>query len=93
MKLLASLFVGKPFNILIVVALFLAGYLILHFTSLGSGRHRLPILLATIGWTAYLVWEWLVLVVTPEANIRVDLFVIWPVLAMLSVWALLRVLL
>jgi len=28
---------------------------------------------------------------TPEANIRVDLLIIWPILAILSVWALYRV--
>jgi hypothetical protein len=28
---------------------------------------------------------------TPEANIRVDLLIIWPILAILSAWALYRV--
>ena len=38
----------------------------------------------------YAAWEWLVQIKTPEANIRVDLMVIWPVLAFLSAWALFR---
>ena len=38
----------------------------------------------------YATWEWLVQVRTPEANIRVDLLVIWPVLAIRSAWALFR---
>ncbi len=31
-------------------------------------------------WLAYAAWEWLVLVRTPDANIRVDLLLIWPVI-------------
>jgi hypothetical protein len=45
---------------------------------------------AAITWALYAAWEWLVQVRTPEANIRVDLLVIWPALAILSVWALFR---
>jgi hypothetical protein len=47
---------------------------------------------AAVAWFLYAVWEWLVIVRTPEANIRVDLLVIWPVLAMLSAWLLFRAL-
>ena len=50
------------------------------------------LLLAAGGWLLYAAWEWLVLTKTPEANIRVDLLVIWPVLAILSLWALFRAL-
>lgn len=90
MELLASLFVGKPPNILAVATLFLVGYLILRFTSFGAGRRPRALLLAAGAWTLYAVWEWLVQVRTPEANIRVDLILIWPVLAILSAWALFR---
>jgi len=90
MELFASLFVGKPLSILAVAALFLAGYLALRFTALGAGRHPGWLLAAAGAWGLYAVWEWLVLVRTPEANIRVDLLVIWPVLAILSAWALFR---
>jgi hypothetical protein len=90
MELLTSLFVGKPLNILAVAALFLAGYLALRFTTFGVGRHPRLLLVAAITWALYAAWEWLVQVRTPEANIRVDLLVIWPALAILSVWALFR---
>lgn len=90
MELLAILFVGKPLNILAVAGLFLAGYLTLRFTALATGHRRRPLLVATGTWLLYAVWEWLVQVRTPEANIRVDLLVIWPVLAILSAWALFR---
>ena len=92
MELLSSLFVGKPLHILAVAALFLAGHLVLRLTALGAGRHPRLLLVAAIAWALYSAWEWLVLVRTPEANIRVDLLVIWPVLALLSAWALFRVL-
>jgi hypothetical protein len=90
MELFASLLVGRPLNILAVGALFLAAYLALRFTALGAGRHPRWLLVAAIAWGLYAAWEWLVLVRTPEANIRVDLLVIWPVLVILSAWALFR---
>jgi len=90
MELLVSLLVGKPLSILVVAVLFLAVTLALRFTSLGDGRHPGWLLAAAGAWGLYAAWEWLVLVRTPEANIRVDLLVIWPVLAILSAWALFR---
>ncbi|MGE5238405.1 MAG: hypothetical protein ACM3ON_06355 [Chloroflexota bacterium] len=90
MELLASLFVGKPQNILAVAVVLLAGYLVLRFTTLGGGRRPRLLLVAAVAWMVYAAWEWLVQIKTPEANIRVDLLVIWPVLAILSSWALFR---
>ncbi|MRR06433.1 MAG: hypothetical protein EG828_05730 [Deltaproteobacteria bacterium] len=92
MQFLASLFVGKPLNILAVATLFFAGYCALRFTNLGTGRHLRMLIVAAVAWMVYSAWEWLILVRTPEANIRVDLFVIWPVMAIISAWALWRVL-
>jgi hypothetical protein len=92
MDLLASLLVGKPLHILAVAALFLAGHLALRLTAMGAGRNPRPLLVAAIAWGLYAAWEWLVRVRTPEANIRVDLLLIWPVLALLSAWALFRAL-
>jgi hypothetical protein len=89
---LASLLVGKPRNILVVAILFLVGYLVPRFTALGNRRRFGSLLIASVAWGVYAAWEWLVQAKTPEANIRVDLLVIWPMLAILSVWALYRVL-
>jgi hypothetical protein len=47
-------------------------------------------LAAAVAWLAYAAWEWMVLVRTPEANIRVDLLVIYPALAAITLWALFR---
>jgi len=90
MELLVSLFVGKPLNILALAVLFLAGYLTLRFTTFGTNRYPRALLIASTAWGLYAAWEWLVQIKTPEANIRVDLMVIWPVLAILSAWALFR---
>jgi len=92
MKFLASLFVGKPLYILAVAAVFLGGYLALRFKALRTAHSPRPLLIASSVWGLYAAWEWLIQIKTPEANIRADLLVIWPVLAILSVWALFRAL-
>jgi hypothetical protein len=50
------------------------------------------LLVPTAAWVLYAVWEWLVVWRTPEANIRVDLLLIWPVLLILSIWFTIRAL-
>ena len=90
MEALSSLFVGKPINILAVAGVILAGYFLLRLTDAGSCRHPRALLVGAAAWVFYAAWEWLVQFKTPEANIRVDLIVIWPVLAILSAWALFR---
>jgi hypothetical protein len=92
MELIASLFVGKPLNILVVAVLFLSGYLVLGYKASGAGRHNreVLVLIAPTAWGLYAAWEWLVQIKTPDANIRVDLLVVLPVLAILSAWALFR---
>jgi hypothetical protein len=90
MKFLASLFVGKPLNILVVTVSFVAAHLALRHWSAGSGRSPRALLVAAGAWALYAAWEWLVQVRTPEADIRVDLLVIWPVLAVVSAWSILR---
>lgn len=90
MDLIVSLFVGKPQAIALVAVAFLAGYLALRFRWPGLARHPGALLIGAIAWGSYAAWEWLVLLMTPEANIRVDLLLIWPTLLLLSGWSLLR---
>jgi hypothetical protein len=92
MELLSSLLVGKPLNILGVALLFVAGHLLLRLTALGAGRHPRLLLVGTAAWALYAAWEWLVRVRTPEANIRVDLLLIWPALLIVSIVAVVRAL-
>lgn len=89
MDFLALLFVAKPFNILFVAVLFFGAYFILR--SFDTVRQIRSLLIVSIAWGLYAAWELLVQIRTPEANIRVDLLVIWPLLAMLSIWSLYRV--
>lgn len=92
MEFLAERFVGQPLHIEAVSVIFLAAYLALRFIPRGESRPSPWLLWAAFAWSAYALWEWLVLVWTPEANIRFDLLLIWPVLAIVSIWALFRVL-
>lgn len=61
-------------------------------SRVGEGRHLSALLVPTAAWVLYAVWEWLVVWRTPEANIRVDLLLIWPVLLILSIWFTIRAL-
>ena len=90
MDFLSLLFVQKPLNILLVAVVFLAGFLVLRFTGLGEGRHATALLVPTVAWLLYAVWEWFVTVKTPEANIRIDLLILWPILAILSIWFVIK---
>jgi hypothetical protein len=90
MEALSSLLVGQPLNILLVALLFLAAHVLLRATGSGSAAHPRALLVVASGWTVYAAWEWLVRIRTPEANIRVDLMLIWPVLLLLSIWFTIR---
>jgi hypothetical protein len=92
MRFLASLFVGKPLNILAVAGVFVAGFFALRVASFGAGRHPRALLAAAGAWALYAAWERLVQMRSPEANIRVDLMLIWSVLAVVSAWSLFRAL-
>lgn len=90
MQTIASLFVQKPLNILAVAMVFAIGYFILRFSAIGDGKHPTALLVPTATWALFAVWEWLIVLRTPEANIRVDLLLILPVLLVVSVWFSIR---
>ena len=92
MEVLARLFVGQPLHILVVGLVLLALYGGLRLTRLGHGRTTSPLLMAVLAWVAYAAWESLVITITPDANIRVDLLLIWPVLAVVTTYGVLRLL-
>jgi len=87
----ADLFISKPLNILTVALVFLTAYLALRLKPLGIVCRPLPLLIASAAWGTYAGWERWVQAMTPEANIRVDLLVIWPILAIVSAWAVFRI--
>jgi hypothetical protein len=90
METIASLVVGEPLNILAIVAVFFAAYIAQRRTGFGSDRHPRSFLMAAAAWVVYAAWEWLVVTRTPEANIRVDLMLIWPILLLVSTWFTIR---
>lgn len=76
-----GLIIDRPFLALIPAALF--G--LLYFRS-----RRLVVLIATLAWLAYFPYEQamkLRILCTGECNIRVDLLLFYPILALLSVVA------
>ena len=92
METLASLLVGKPLHILLIALAFVVGHFLLRATGMRSVAHPRALLVVAGGWALYAAWEWLVRFQTPEADIRVDLLLIWPLLALLSTWFTIRAL-
>ena len=86
----AGWFVKHPLRILALGAIFAAAWGMLRLGA--SGRRANALLLPATFSVAFAGWEWLVLVRTPGADIRVDLLLIWPALLVLTLWALWRVL-
>lgn len=54
-----------------------------------AGGHRVVGVAAAL-WAVYGLWELSVAYYSPEANIRVDLLLIYPVLAVMSLWAVVK---
>lgn len=90
METFSRFFVQQPLHILAVAL----GHGLV-WAALGFGlpldpRPAKAMLAATVGWLVYAAWEWWVHVKTPEANIRIDLLIIWPLLLILTLWAVFR---
>jgi hypothetical protein len=79
-------FVQHPLRILALGVIYVALWGMLRAGPPGRQAHAL--LLPAAFCLAFAGWEWLVLVRTPEANIRIDLVLIWPALLILTVWSL-----
>jgi len=92
METLSSLLVGRPLTILAMALVFLAVHVVLRLTRGESVRHPRALVVVAGAWALYAAWEWLVAIRTPDATIRVDLMLIWPVLLILSVWFTIRAL-
>jgi hypothetical protein len=90
MEILAKWLVQHPLHILVVAVLHLVAWVACRATVLRNAPRANVLWVPALLWLAYAAWEWLVLVRTPEADIRVDLLVIWPALGIVMLWALLR---
>jgi CDP-diglyceride synthetase len=78
-----KLLVGYPERVAAVATVFLIIFLVL-----GWQRKTWSwwLLWATLVWTAYAIWEWVIL--SQEANIRVDVLLIYPLLVGVTFWAI-----
>jgi hypothetical protein len=92
MDALSRFFIQQPLHIPAVALVLLVVCGALRGGRIPAVRHPDRLLVPALAWLAYAAWEWLVLVRTPEANIRVDLLVIWPLLAVVTLWAAVRAL-
>lgn len=76
-----GLFVGQPMMLLAIAALFFIGY----FFTRNNPNLRAKALLAPAAlWLLWAMWEWGILRFSPEANIRVDLLLIFPLALIVS---------
>lgn len=87
---LAAYLVQQPGNILGVAACLFALWLLCRLTVLKHTPKANVLWIPGVLWLLYAAWEWLVLSRTPEANIRVDLLLIWPLIALVTLWAFIR---
>jgi hypothetical protein len=88
--LLSRWLVREPAHILIIAAVHLALWAMFRATVLRTAPKSYLLWVPALAWLAYAGWECLVLVKSPEANIRVDLLLIWPAIGLVSVWTFVR---
>ena len=92
MDKLSSFLVNKPVHILAVALAYFFLWIVLRLVKSRVIHHPDALLVPAVFAVIYAGWEWLVITKTPEANIRVDLLLIWPLQAILSIWALIKTL-
>ncbi len=81
MKQIVGPFIQNPALIALIGGLFFVAYLLLR----GKPERRSSALLVpATAWLLWALWEWAVLVFSPEANIRVDLLLIIPLVLIAS---------
>lgn len=90
LDLIVRWLVQQPVHIAVVAATHLALWAVCRATVLRTVPSFNVFWAPAILWLAYALWEWLVLVKTPETNIRIDLLLIWPVVGLVTLWALVR---
>lgn len=90
MEILSRVFVQQPLHILLVAVVCLLAWGLARRGPGERSRHGNSLRVTAIAWLCYAVWERLVVTITPEANIRVDLLIIWPMLTNLTLWSVVR---
>ena len=86
LEILSRWLIQQPGHILLIAAINLALWAAGRATVLRTVPKSNVLWVPAVAWLAYAGWEWLVLVKSPEANIRVDLLLIWPVIGLVTIW-------
>jgi len=81
---LLGLFVHHPERLLLVSAAF---FVLWGLLRLRTGRRSRVLLVPAAFFAVFAAWEWLVMTRTPEADIRVDLLLIWPAALIVTAWS------
>jgi len=89
---LLGLFVHHPQRLLFVSLGFVALWGLLRLGAGQGGRQRTALLVPAAFFAVFAAWEWLVMTRTPEADIRVDLLLIWPAALAVTAWSAYRAL-
>lgn len=89
-ELLGHWLVQQPLAILGVAAAHVLVWLLLRRTAIGRVPRANVLWVPAVLWLVYAAWELAIVVFSPEADIRVDLLLIWPILALATIWALAR---
>jgi len=84
MEAIFSIFVGQP---LVQLAISGAFFLVYFFTFHNPNLSARTLLTPAVLWLAWGVWEGTIKQFSPEANIRIDLLIILPVVFIVSIVA------
>jgi hypothetical protein len=90
METLSRWLVQRPEHIVLIAAGYAALWALPRATILRAVPRANVFLVPTDLCLAYAAWEWLLLRKSPEADIRFDLLLIWPVIAGATLWAVVR---
>ena len=82
--------VGPPLRILLIAAAHAGLWAVARASRLRGAPRTNALWIPALAWLAYAGWEWLVVVRSPDANIRVDLLLIWPAVALATLWGWIR---
>lgn len=88
MDIVAQL-IADPGLLLLIGLLFTGAYLLLRNRAGDNLRPR-ALLWPGMAWTLWAIWEMLIARFSPEANIRVDLLLIIPVVIGVSIYGIVR---
>jgi len=85
MDAFTNFFVGQPLVQLVIGVIFLIAYFL---TRRNPNLRAKTLLTPTVLWLAWGLWESAITRFSPEANIRVDLLIILPVVFIVSIVAI-----